>query len=74
MFNAAYSPELNPIEHFFGLWKGRAEKQVREWSSLQGFLDAIRDAFTSIESSTIASIMEHCRTVVWRSVIERQDL
>ena len=74
VFNAAYSPELNPIEHFFGLWKGRAERDVREWHSLQGFLNAISHAFTSIESSTVTSFMEHCRTDVWRSVIAREDL
>ena len=74
VYNAAYSPELNPIEHFFGIWKSRAEKNVREWSSLQDFLNAISEAFTTIESATIASLMEHCRTVVWRSVIAREDL
>ena len=74
VYNAAYSPELNPIEHFFGIWKERAEKHVREWSSLQGFLDAISQAFTTIESTTIASLMEHCRTVAWRSVVQREDL
>ena len=57
-------------EHFFGVWKARAEKNVREWSSLQGFLDAISNAFTTIESSTIVSFMEHCRTDVLRSVVE----
>ena len=74
VFNAAYSPELNLIEHFFGIWKDRAEKNIREWSSLQGFLGAISEAFTTIESSSISSLMERCRTVVWPAVIQREDL
>ena len=30
VFNSAYSPELNPIENIFGIWKRKAEKDIRE--------------------------------------------
>ncbi|KAL7716331.1 putative transposase [Entamoeba marina] len=29
IYNAAYSPELNPIENIFGIWKIKTEKQIR---------------------------------------------
>ena len=29
VFNAPHSPELNPIENIFGIWKRRAETTIR---------------------------------------------
>ena len=74
VFNAAYSPELNPIENIFGLWKRYAERDVREWTNLQNLLDKIAAAFMRIEPHHVTASIERCRTDVWLKVLERQNL
>ena len=74
VFNAAYSPELNPIENIFGLWKQYAERDIRVWTNLQDLLNKIAAAFTRIESSSVSAAMERCRNDVWLKVLEMQDL
>ena len=74
VFNAAYSPELNPIENIFGIWKRYAERDIREWTGLQDLLDKISAAFVRIESNFVTAAMERCRTDVWQKVLDREDL
>lgn len=74
VFNAAYSPELNPIENIFGLWKRYSERDVREWTNLQNLFDKIAAAFMRIEPHHVTASMERCRTDVWLKVLERQNL
>ena len=74
VFNAAYSPELNPIENIFGIWKRYAERDVRVWTNLQDLLDKIAAAFMRIEPHHVAAAMERCRTDVWMKVVQMQDL
>ena len=65
VFNAANSPELNPIENIFGVWKTKAERDVRVWTNLQDLLDKVAEAFTKVESNSVTAAMERCRTEVW---------
>ena len=74
VFNAAYSPELNPIENIFGIWKRYAERDIREWRGLQELIDKIAAAFRRIESNFVTAAMERCRTDVWQKVLDREDL
>ena len=74
VFNAAYSPELNPIENICGIWKRYAERDVREWTNLQDLLNKIAQAFSRIKANHVTAAMERCRTDVWLKVLERQDL
>ena len=74
VFNAAYSPELNPIENVFGIWKRYAERDVRVWTNLQDLLDKIAAAFSRIEPNFVTAAMERCRTDVWTKVVQMEDL
>ena len=74
VFNAAYSPELHPIENIFSIWKTYAERDLREWTNLQDLLNKIAAAFMRIEAHHVAAAMEKCRTDVWMKVVERRDL
>ena len=74
VFNAAYSPELNPIENVFGIWKRYAERDVRVWTNLQDLLDKIAAAFMRIELHHVAAAMERCRNDVWLKVVGMEDL
>ena len=74
VFNAAYSPELNPIENIFGIWKERAERNVREWNGIQDFINKIVESFKSIEPNTFVRKFEHVRGDVWKKVFDKEDL
>ena len=74
VFNAAYSPELNPIENIFGLWKRYAERDVRVWKDRQDLIDKIAAAFSRIEANHVTAAMERCRTDVWLKVLQMEDL
>ena len=74
VFNAAYSPELNPIENVFGIWKRYAERDVRVWTNLQDLLDKIAAAFMRIETNFVTAAMERCRNDVWLKVSRMEDL
>ena len=74
VYNAAYSPELNPIENIFGIWKRYAERDIREWTNLQDLLDKIAAAFVRIESNFVIAAIERCRTGVWQKALDREDL
>ena len=74
IFNAAYSPELNPIENIFGLLKRYAERDVRVWTDLQDLLDKIAAAFSRIEANHVMAAMERCQTDVRMKVLQMEDL
>ena len=74
VYNAPYSPELNPIENVFGIWKQRAESSIRTWDGLEDFLEKIRLSFLRIESHEVVASIERCRSDVWAKALRREDL
>ena len=60
VFNAAYSPELNPIENIFGLWKRHAERDVPVWTDLLDLIDKIADPFSRMGANHVTAAMERC--------------
>ena len=74
VFNAPYSPELNPIENIFGIWKRRAESTIRLWEGLDDFLGKIKESFLQIESHEVLASMERCRSEVWAKALRFEDL
>ena len=74
IFNAPYSPELNPIEMVFGIWKSRIERELREWESLENLLEQIKNGFETLQRHEVKRCIEHVRQVVWPSAFERNDL
>ena len=74
MFNAAYSPELNPIENVFGVWKQRAERDVRSFDGLRRLLGKIVAEFETIELNFVLASFERCPNEVWPRVFATEDL
>ena len=74
VFNAPFSPELNPIENVFGIWKRRAEESIRVWDDLDDFLEKIKTSFLQIEPQEVRASMERCRSEVWAKAMRREDL
>ena len=74
VFNAPYSPELNPIENVFGIWKRRAEESIRVWDGLDEFLRKIKTSFLDIEPHEVLASIERCRSEVWAKVMRREDI
>ena len=74
VFNAPYSPELNPIENVFGIWNRKAEESIRVWDGLDDFLQKIKASFLQIEPHEVLASMERCRSEVWAKVLRREDL
>ena len=74
VFNATYSPELTSIENVFGIWKRRAERDIRTFDGLQDLLAKIGNAFETLEQREITSSFERCRNDVWPMVFEGRNL
>ncbi|KAK2942790.1 hypothetical protein BLNAU_22308 [Blattamonas nauphoetae] len=73
-FNAAYSPDLNPIEQVFGFWKAKVERDVRTWYGEEAFIDGIRAAFDNLDKREIRRTIQHVKTVIWPKVMNDEDL
>ena len=74
LFNSTNSPELNPVENIFGLWKRHAERDVRVWTDRQDLLDKIAAPFSRIEANHVTAAMERCRTDVLLKVLQMGDI
>lgn len=74
VYNAAYSPSLNPIELVFGIWKRNAESKIRLFTGLQDLIDQIAEQFKLIDKEEFQSSIEHVRNVEWPKVYDRCDL
>jgi transposase len=74
LFNAAYSPELNPIEKVFGVWKGHAEARTKKWEGEARFIEVVEETLHAVSKSVVRSAIESVRNVVWPQVAEEKDL
>ena len=74
VFNAAYSPELNPIENIFGIWKRSIERDIRTWNNLEDFLFKIQESFNNIPSHFFQSTFKRVRNYVWDKVYKNEDI
>jgi transposase len=74
IYNAAYTPEANPIETVFGVWKSRVEKECWEWEGEGRFFEVVRDTLLHIETTEIRRHIERVRNEVWPRIVAREDL
>ena len=74
IFNAAYSPELNPIENIFGIWKCLIEEKITRWNSEDELIDLIANAYMSIDQKAIRKAMERVRRKGFKLVSQMKDL
>ena len=74
VFNSAYSPELNPIENIFGIWKNSIEKEMRTYKGITSFIKIIKDSFENISPEICQRTFERVRNEIWPQVFNRKDI
>lgn len=74
IYNAPYSPEVNPIENIFGFWKNKIIKEIVQFKSEHELLDLIQKSFTQIDPSMIRRTFETTRWNIFPKIINLEDL
>ncbi|OHS95461.1 hypothetical protein TRFO_12536 [Tritrichomonas foetus] len=74
IYNAAYSPELNPIELIFGHWKSIIKREVKDWSNEMDLYQKIANCFNHIDPTEIRKVMTHVSTKVFAKVLNRENI
>ena len=72
LFNAPYSPECNPIEMVFGIWKTRVGKMMKV--DIADVLTNIARCFEETTPCEIRRCVQHFLGPVTRRVLSREDL
>ena len=72
LFNAPYSPECNPIELVFGIWKTRVGKLRNV--DIADLLANIAECFETISPCEIRKCIAHFTNTVTRQVLTNQDI
>ncbi|KAH7816288.1 putative transposase [Monocercomonoides exilis] len=74
LFNAAYSPILNPIENIFGIWKARVESNTLKWEGESHFFAEMAKTFEEISAREVRKTIMDIETNIWPQVISLKDL
>jgi transposase len=74
VFNAPYSPALNPIEQVFGIWKARVEKEIVHWRGFAAFLEELRTKFLEISVDEVRRTIRGVEQHVWPKVLEKESI
>ena len=74
LFNAPYTPDLNPVEMFFAEWKKKVFCEVPTLPSQDQFLRILKESFLSIEESTIRSSFISVQHKIFPKVIAKEDM
>ena len=68
IFGAPYSPDMNPIENIFGIWKKRVDEAIGDSSPS---LDALVDIIHSIWENMEPQIFTNCEALVFEKVFPK---
>ena len=63
LYNAAYSPPLNPIEELFGSWKASFRKQI--FHHFQSVIEKIISSYRTFEKKDISHYFKHSLSYLW---------
>lgn len=74
VFNAPYTPEMNPIEMFFSQWKDNVGQSMQKWPGEEAFLNHLRDAVLAIDSASIRKLFHHVQEKVFPKILAKEDL
>ena len=74
LFNAPYTPDLNPIEMFFAEWKKKVFKRAPVLPSQEVLISILKDTYLDIDESTIRSLFIHVQTNTFPPVMKKEDL
>lgn len=70
VFNAPGSPELNPIENIFGIWKDEVENSAKRWDDDNNILEKIKDCFFNLDKALVRKVMESNKGEQWSKVFD----
>ncbi|KAK8795595.1 hypothetical protein WA158_007637 [Blastocystis sp. Blastoise] len=74
IYGPPYSPDMNPIENVFSIWKGNAERNITRWNGIDDFIQRISDEWKSIDSGTIRKCISRVMTEIRARVFSRLDI
>ena len=74
LFNAPYTPDLNPIEMFFHDWKNRVRKNFQRLPPLDEFLDELKEQHLTIKNIAICTPLSHVINITFQKILEKKDL
>lgn len=74
VFNAPYSPDTNPIENVFGMWKTRVNAINETWRTWKDLSEGLNSSFQSITPEDVSATIAHLTQVIWPKVESMCDL
>ncbi|KAK8797503.1 hypothetical protein WA158_005849 [Blastocystis sp. Blastoise] len=74
IYGPKYTPDMNPIENIFGIWKQRAEVKIKQWNGLDDFIEKISEEWKSIDAATIRKSINHVMGEIREMVNADKDL
>ena len=74
IFNAPHSPELNPIENFFGAWKKAVMERYTSIHTKEDIHRCLRECLNGIDEQQCCSMIVNVATNVSEKAIEHQDM
>ena len=75
IFGAPYSPEMNPIELIFSIWKDIVEKKIgNDIPTVSGVVDIVENTWDKIEAQTYTNCVAHVYEQVYPKVMAMQDI
>jgi len=74
LFNAPYSPALNPIELLFGVWKRSARRGIRPCANNEEFLGRLQAIFAETTPEEAQRIVRQPQREVWAKVNRGEDI
>ena len=74
LLNAPYSSEMNPIENFFGVWKGKIMDKITSVKTTEDFKNLVRDSFLSMSAGLFQRTIRHMVVDVQTDVLARKDI
>ena len=74
LFNAPYSSEMNPIENFFGAWKGKIMDKIASVKTTEDLKNLVCDSFLSMSAGLCQRTIRHMVVDVQPDVLARRDI
>ena len=74
IFNAPNSPEMNPIELVFGMWKNRCADILNKETDKDAVRDKMAEVLRNIEVFEVKRCIEHVCSTVWMKIRNREDI
>ena len=75
VFGAPYSPEMNPVEFMFGIWKRMVNEIIGTQKLTKDNTKAVlTESFYTFPSSSILNLVSHVFSQVYDRAFNREDI